>query len=84
MARRHLGVFLVLAIGCGPIDEPSVDPKEDGDVIDAPRIPEGFASGVNFAPPTNQRTGLVQLDGNSLVDDQGKFNALGATMMWAA
>jgi len=34
------------------------------------------------APPA--RTGIVRLSGNSLIDDQGTFNALGATMMWAA
>ncbi|MCK6530278.1 hypothetical protein L6R50_22895 [Myxococcota bacterium] len=34
--------------------------------------------------PTAARTGLVRLEGHSLVDDQGPFNALGATMMWAA
>ncbi|MEZ4219899.1 MAG: hypothetical protein R3B13_03150 [Polyangiaceae bacterium] len=33
---------------------------------------------------TGKRTGAVTLDGNSLRDDQGRFNALGATMMWAA
>jgi hypothetical protein len=31
-----------------------------------------------------KRTGIVGLSGNSLIDDQGPFNALGATMMWAA
>ena len=31
-----------------------------------------------------KRTGIVGLSGNSLVDDQGSFNALGATLMWAA
>ncbi|MEZ4448499.1 MAG: NBR1-Ig-like domain-containing protein [Nannocystaceae bacterium] len=29
-------------------------------------------------------SGAVGLDGNSLIDEGGKFNALGATMMWAA
>lgn len=31
-----------------------------------------------------KRSGPVVLDGSSLSDDQGRFNALGATMMWAA
>ena len=31
-----------------------------------------------------QGGGAVGLDGNSLVDEDGPFNALGATMMWAA
>lgn len=31
-----------------------------------------------------KRTGQVKLDGNSLSDDQGRFHALGATLMWAA
>jgi hypothetical protein len=35
-------------------------------------------------PPRESRTGPVSLDGNSLSDDQGRFNALGATMFWAA
>lgn len=35
-------------------------------------------------PPTAHRTGRVRLEGNSLADDQGKFNALGATLFWAA
>ncbi|MEQ1506481.1 MAG: NBR1-Ig-like domain-containing protein [Myxococcota bacterium] len=34
--------------------------------------------------PVEARTGVVSLDGNSLVDDQGLFNAVGATMFWAA
>jgi len=33
---------------------------------------------------SGKRTGPVKLDGNSLSDDQGQFNALGTTMMWAA
>jgi hypothetical protein len=31
-----------------------------------------------------KRTGPVKLDQSSLSDDQGRFNALGATMMWGA
>ncbi len=34
------------------------------------------------APPA--RTGRVSLSDHSLLDDQGTFNALGTTMMWAA
>jgi hypothetical protein len=34
-------------------------------------------------PPVPRRSGLVRLSGNSLEDDQGKFNALGTTVMWA-
>lgn len=33
---------------------------------------------------SGKRTGLVKLDGHSLSDDQGRFNALGTTLMWAA
>lgn len=33
---------------------------------------------------TGKRTGLVGLDQGSLSDDQGRFNALGATLMWGA
>ncbi|MBI4617356.1 MAG: hypothetical protein HY720_27345, partial [Planctomycetes bacterium] len=34
--------------------------------------------------PQVRRTGRVRLSANSLEDDQGKFNALGATLFWAA
>lgn len=34
--------------------------------------------------PVVTRTGLVTLSGSSLLDDQGAFNALGTTLMWAA
>lgn len=34
-------------------------------------------------PPARTRTGRVRLEGNSFADDQGKFNALGATYMSA-
>lgn len=41
-------------------------------------------SGASGGGPSGARTGRVRLEGNSLVDDGGAFNALGATMMWAA
>jgi hypothetical protein len=37
---------------------------------------------VSCAP--GKRTGLVKLDDHSLLDDQGRFNALGTTLFWAA
>lgn len=39
---------------------------------------------VEVACEGGARGGVVRLEGRSLVDDGGPFNALGATMMWAA
>jgi hypothetical protein len=44
----------------------------------------GSGAGAAGGGPSGKRTGRVSLEGNSLVDDGGAFNALGATMMWAA
>jgi hypothetical protein len=45
---------------------------------------ESTVHAVGVSCQGGKRTGIVGLSGNSLVDDQGAFNALGATMMWAA
>src|SRR5262245_42795878 len=79
----------VLALACTPESEgppgsnenpPRSDARVDPAAHAAAPLPEALSGGEM----PNKRTGLVQLDGNSLVDDGGKFNALGATMMWAA
>jgi hypothetical protein len=44
----------------------------------------GGGSGGGAGASTGKRSGIVKLDQSSLSDDQGAFNALGATMMWGA
>lgn len=85
----------IVAPGCG---EPETD-RDDGTTNDGGAGPVGQGSGTagmgggdggsdgggnEGGAPQGKRTGLVQLDDHSLLDDQGRFNALGATMMWAA
>lgn len=44
----------------------------------------GGSTGGTGGGVSGKRTGKVSLAGSSLMDDQGPFNALGATLMWAA
>lgn len=44
----------------------------------------GGDNGGNGGGGAADRGGLVRLAGNTLVDDEGPFNALGATLMWGA
>jgi hypothetical protein len=59
----------LFAYAVGPKSEVLLDPS-----------PLGF----KIAPRIIQRQGMVRLDGRSLVDDTGHFNALGATLFSAA
>jgi hypothetical protein len=77
----------VLALACtpeseGPPGSNERPPGSDEWMETTAKVP--LPDALDHGEDPSKRTGLVQLDGNSLVDDGGKFNALGATMMWAA
>ena len=94
---RHRRIALVLGcslalLGCS--DEPSPgDPTGSGG-SGAQSSGAGASGGSGGAGSGatggsggrggGERGGVVGLDGNSLIDDGGRFNAVGATMMWAA
>ncbi len=76
MTRAAAWLALVAACGSSPAGLPDAEP---GDGHDAP----GDITRDADAQP-QLRGGPVRLSDHSLEDDHGRFNALGATMMWAA
>jgi hypothetical protein len=75
--RPHASVIAaLLAAGCGGGPGTPGDPDADPTMI-----PDG-AGGADAAGDV--RGGPVRLNDHSLEDDHGRFNALGATMFWAA
>jgi hypothetical protein len=93
IAAGLIGVSCFAVLGCGGDDPASNDAGAGAAAAGSgggSAATEGSGagntggSGASGGAGGGGRTGLVGLSGNSLVDDGGPFNAVGATMMWAA